>query len=48
MERPIEDGEIPFNFTGTPTSIEALWGHGLEVRSSKTSVALTVIQLSQQ
>ena len=35
-------------FTRTPTSREALWGHGLEVRSLKTPVALVGTQLSQQ
>lgn len=40
-------GDI-LTFTRTPTSREALWGHGLEVRSLKTPVALVGTQLSQQ
>lgn len=40
-------GDI-LTFTRTPTSREALWGHGLGVRSLKTPVALVGTQLSQQ
>lgn len=40
-------GDI-LTFTRTPTSREALWGHGLEVRFLKTPVALVGPQLSQQ